>query len=70
MYDCVVVVLLYSREEDQQVRNKRKKKKPNLDEGTYDAEGGETKVFKRTRFGSRIQERIKKKRYMRFVRRQ
>jgi hypothetical protein len=36
-----------------------------LDEGSYDAKGGETKVFKGTRFGSRIQERIKKERYMR-----
>jgi len=31
-----------------------------LDEGSYDAKGGETQVFKGTRFGSRIQERIKK----------
>lgn len=45
-------------------------KKAYLDEGAYDAEGGETKVFKGTGFGSRIQERIEKERYMRFMWRQ
>ena len=57
--------------DDRKVRNGSEKqenaKKANLDEGAYDAEGGETKIFKGTRFGSRIQERIKKERYMRFV---
>src|SRR6266702_8935863 len=41
-------------------------KKAHLDEGAYDAKRVETKVFKGTRFGSRIQERIKKQRYVRY----
>ena len=45
---------------------RRKHEKAHLDEGSYDAKGGETKVFKGTRFGSCIQERIKKERYMRY----
>jgi hypothetical protein len=63
MYDRVVVVLLG---DDKSKMVRRSMEKAHLDEGSYDAKGGETKVFKGTRFGSRIQERIKKERYMRY----
>jgi hypothetical protein len=72
VYDCVVVVLLHlgGTIGENWIGEARKRKKAHLDEGAYDTEGGETKVFKGAGFGSRIQERIKKERYMRYMRRQ
>ena len=63
---CITVLLSFCW--GRHVRNESEKKHEmaHLDKGSYDAKGGETKVFKGTRFGSRIQERIKKERYMRY----